>query len=562
MAPRANAVLVAVLAVLLGIWWSMPSASSDVAPQNDIVPGRNKTILIFSSDMQGTSSAHVAVAFALAQKHPDVSVHYASSPALAPRIAYISAIAANSSSSGRSSDHSSATKDANNSGASPSPPSRISFHTLSGASYRDSVYAATGGSEGLVHAPGLRGTDGFCRCLMSVADMWSEDDHVAQYKSARAVIEALDPSLIVLDVLMGPAAAAARDARRKRAVVSPSTISSYAPSVQPGHAMLWKYPFMASGLSYPMRSPSAIFTNIALTAKMIACIVRIRSLTAEKAPALQARGVESVPDLISSYDPAVPWITQTLPGAHVDLLNIPDNFFFTGPINLEGVAATAGLDPFIEWVRRAPTVLVNMGSMYEFKEPQLRTMAAAIDKFIGDVPGVQILWKAKLAEDIVAERGPGRRDSIAGLLAKLCPQGQEDGRVKITEWLDIEPPTLLREKQLVACVHHGGAGGFSDALSAGVPQIIIPQWTDLYDYATLVEYLGIGLWPCRGISPSWEAECLSSALVEVLTTKGDGGEAGSRGDIMRVNAARFRDQASMNVGRDIAAGEIVRLAST
>lgn len=235
MALRMNAVLVGVLAMLLGIWGSMPSASVHVA-QDDIVPGRNKTILIFSSDMQGTSSAHVAVAFALAQKHPDVSVHYASSPALAPRIAHISAMAANRSSL----NHDPTTKD--NEGSSNSSSSSISFHALSGASYRDSVYAATGGSEGLVHAPGLKGTDGFCRCLMSVADMWSEDDHVAQYKSARAVIAAIDPSLVVMDVLMGPAAAAARDARRRRAVISPSTIASYAPSVQPVHAMLWKYP--------------------------------------------------------------------------------------------------------------------------------------------------------------------------------------------------------------------------------------------------------------------------------------------------------------------------------
>lgn len=227
---------------------------------------------------------------------------------------------------------------------------------------------------------------------------------------------------------------------------------------------------MASGLSYPMKTPSAIFTNIAFTAKMIVCIVRSRSLTAKKAPALQARGVESVPDLISSYDPAVPWITQTLPGAHVDLLNIPDNFVLTGPINLEGVAgrdsgaATAGLDPLLEWVRRAPTVLVNMGSMYEFKEPQLRIMAAAIDRFLEEIPGIQILWKAQLAKDIVVGQGLVRRDNIAGLLASLCRQGQEDGRVRITQWLDVEPPTLLREKQLVAYIHHGGAGGFSDAL--------------------------------------------------------------------------------------------------
>ncbi|KAJ1336155.1 hypothetical protein MN608_02903 [Microdochium nivale] len=49
-------------------------------------------------------------------------------------------------------------------------------------------------------------------------------------------------------------------------------------------------------------------------------------------------------------------------------------------------------------------------------------------------------------------------------------------------------------------------------------------------------------------------------MVEVLSDLGTD-EAGSPGAQMRANAARFGDQAKKQVGRDIAAAEIARLAS-
>jgi UDP:flavonoid glycosyltransferase YjiC (YdhE family) len=51
---------------------------------------------------------------------------------------------------------------------------------------------------------------------------------------------------------------------------------------------------------------------------------------------------------------------------------------------------------------------------------------------------------------------------------------------------------------------------------AGVPQVILPQWTDCYDYAQRVELLGIGRLGNRKAKPQWSAQELSKELLSVL----------------------------------------------
>jgi UDP:flavonoid glycosyltransferase YjiC (YdhE family) len=52
--------------------------------------------------------------------------------------------------------------------------------------------------------------------------------------------------------------------------------------------------------------------------------------------------------------------------------------------------------------------------------------------------------------------------------------------------------------------------------SSGIPQIILPQWYDLYDYAARVEYLGIGIYANKHVAPSVDAAEFGAALIEVL----------------------------------------------
>lgn len=56
-----------------------------------------------------------------------------------------------------------------------------------------------------------------------------------------------------------------------------------------------------------------------------------------------------------------------------------------------------------------------------------------------------------------------------------------------------------------------------DALrSAGVPQVVLPQWANCYDYAELVQHLCIGRHGSRSTQPHWNAPELERALLAVV----------------------------------------------
>lgn len=90
---------------------------------------------------------------------------------------------------------------------------------------------------------------------------------------------------------------------------------------------------------------------------------------------------------------------------------------------------------------------------------------------------------------------------------------------------------------------------------AGVPQVVLPQWTDCYDYAERVELHGIGLHGSRIHKPRWHVDETSAAIISVLygpdalsmkhnarrmadicRAKGDGADNAARRVLMEINA--------------------------
>lgn len=52
---------------------------------------------------------------------------------------------------------------------------------------------------------------------------------------------------------------------------------------------------------------------------------------------------------------------------------------------------------------------------------------------------------------------------------------------------------------------------------AGIPQIILAQWFDLYDMAVRAEYVGIGLYGNRSVAPGIDATELGAAISRLLS---------------------------------------------
>ena len=52
--------------------------------------------------------------------------------------------------------------------------------------------------------------------------------------------------------------------------------------------------------------------------------------------------------------------------------------------------------------------------------------------------------------------------------------------------------------------------------SAGIPQVLLPAWSDCFDYGNRVELLKVGRWANKVAKPSWKRNELASALEEVI----------------------------------------------
>lgn len=84
--------------------------------------------------------------------------------------------------------------------------------------------------------------------------------------------------------------------------------------------------------------------------------------------------------------------------------------------------------------------------------------------------------------------------------------------------------------------------------------MILPFWTDCYEYANRVEMLGIGRKGCRKRQPVFEALELSKVLLDVLDSEA--------GKAMKIKALELAELCKENGhGPEIAAQGILKLAS-
>lgn len=79
------------------------------------------------------------------------------------------------------------------------------------------------------------------------------------------------------------------------------------------------------------------------------------------------------------------------------------------------------------------------------------------------------------------------------------------------------------------------------------------MWVDLYDYATRVEWLGIGVWGNRISAPHWTAEEISAAFRIILGKEATATSIRERASELGMISKRDR-------GRFVAAREIAKQA--
>lgn len=91
--------------------------------------------------------------------------------------------------------------------------------------------------------------------------------------------------------------------------------------------------------------------------------------------------------------------------------------------------------------------------------------------------------------------------------------------------------------------------------SAGVPQIVLPQWLDLYEYAMRTEWLGHGIYANKGCPAQIDTYQLSDAFVRILS---DG--PGEEGTLMKARALEISEACKRGGGVNTVAKTLLKAA--
>ncbi|KAK7215947.1 hypothetical protein V2G26_003950 [Clonostachys chloroleuca] len=479
------------------------------------VLGRKNTVLFLTTEATGLSNVHLAAASALLEHYPDVEVHYASFPKLASKVSRISATASASNPSTRP----------------------IQWHEIPGPAFLSMFEEHFGDVESMIIGTGTADYDKKIRDLVFSLAPWDVEDHWDMYMALNSLINDIDPAIVVLDNMLAPATDLAAHTDRRFLSLVPNGLLELIAAEQPRGAVAWKYPAAFSGYQFPL-SWKQVVSNIVLTIRLGYNLVNSPVLAGKRA-FLVEKGIEK-PIELSFVIKDVPVLASTFKEANFPMDFYPPYLKFCGHIPMSKTSA-ADQDPeMVSWLAQRPTILVNLGSLFAYNQRRAQAMSDALATLLAETD-FQVLWKFKKLGDYGDEVFTGIQKYI------------DSRRIRIETWLETEPAALLETGHIVLDVHHGGANTYHEAILAGVPQMILPLWFDLFNFANLAEYLGIGIWAGRSTTPEWVPE----SLVEGFRTALVGPSSVSLKD----KAQKLGDVARQYDGRKIAADEIARLAA-
>ncbi|KAF5719546.1 2-hydroxyacylsphingosine 1-beta-galactosyltransferase [Fusarium mundagurra] len=427
------------------------------------VQGRNKTVLFLTNSEPGLSNVHLATVWAILENYPDIEVHFASFPPIEKKLERVSSFAKINSPHAKS----------------------ITFHGLTGPTF---VQAIAREGRSFISPLGWRGIATLAEHIQLWISPWTFEDHVHLYKELGSIIDDVGPAVVVLDCWFRPAIDATRKRNRQHAFITPNTLVDHFLGLQSFWTRLWKYPTPSSGFPFPvpwLKLPENVYMNIRYIYSAM-----FTPDASEKKARLQQIGLREPMNLFGIHRPDVPWITQNTQGAMIPVEVLPPNVTCAGPIILSGPPADQQDPETATWLKKAPTVLINLGSNLAYDERRAEVMAIAIAALLSSTD-YQVLWKFNKLGDF-----------SDGFLVHLKPY-LDNERLKMPSWLVADPSSLLDTGNIVMSVHHGGSNCYHEALAAGITQVILPLWADLYNYAALAETRGIGVWGCKDSTPHW-----------------------------------------------------------
>lgn len=437
------------------------------------------------------------------------------------------------------------------------------FHDIGGTSWGPATKRPeTAIFETLELTPGLVNSAKGVAILPAVMIPWSPREFLDIYKETERVFDEVKPDLTIVEPLFTQGLTFCHHRGVRWMVLSPNTIKEFAVPVQPNLAALWKYPIACSALPYPIPW-SLIPWNICfgfVAGYTLLTDTRLKGTTEilrrEIDPSIVLMTMMEL-GVLKPAPPNLPILVASSPDIDYPFSIIPSQLTSCGPI-IRAAPPIKEVDAGLaEWLSQGPTIYLNLGTHHKSTPAEAREMSKALRKVLKYADTlhsagkpVQILWKLGRVPD---EKGNApKRDSYTGDWALVTDELQayiKQDRVRITDWLVAEPKSVLESKSIVCSVSHGGANSFYEALCSGIPQALLPAWTDCYDFANRVELLGIGRWANKEAKPRWKEDELADALLEILFGPGSAG--------MRKRAEEVASRHPEWKGRQMAAQEII-----
>ncbi|EPE25405.1 UDP-Glycosyltransferase/glycogen phosphorylase [Glarea lozoyensis ATCC 20868] len=401
--------------------------------------------------------------------------------------------------------------------------------------------------------------------LPAIATAWDGSEYMAGYEWCLERIHSINPNIIVIDPLFSIGLEACKTAIRNYVVLSPNTFQDILRKQQPFFRQLCRYPAVSSGFPYPVPwslVPANIYLKISivfvlLTSPKMKELMRFR----------KSQNLPALPPVFNTWQMENHYLVPSIPETDFPC-QIKDNVYPCGPILLP-VPSVAEADAELEaWLGRNPTVLINLGSHIRMDNEMIKEFAVALKVLLDRHQDIQILWKLKTSGglSLPSTKNEDKRQNDSAIKPKkesytdtfdptsldAVSTEIQASRVNITEWMSVDPLAVLQSGHIICSVHHGGSNSFHEALSVGIPQIILPCWLDTFEFANRVEYLGIGVYGSRTAAPRVDAWEFSRALMRVL------GE-GEEGEDMRRRAKELATLCGGYGGRKRAAERVVEI---
>ena len=182
--------------------------------------GRNNTVLFLATSLHGLSNVHLAASLALAENHPDITVHFSSASHRESAVKRVSAAAQRKNPAARP----------------------IVWHELGGIDFGTLLAERYTSMASIPGPPGVAGITKLIEDMVFFLTPWQADDHWQMICIIKDLVEKIDPAVVVIDGFLQPAMDYLRDAHRFHVLLAPNALSDMIVTRQPRGEVFWKYP--------------------------------------------------------------------------------------------------------------------------------------------------------------------------------------------------------------------------------------------------------------------------------------------------------------------------------